>query len=404
MEGDKVPQITWKCSFKEAFHLFTAPVDGHEILPPPYNGLWSGYVSYNALRHFEKIDLSQEELFYVPDFFFTFSDTFIIEDHLNGELSLVLLDTNLSTHSVEEREKAVADELSSVSQKGVYPEEIEENVEIKSHITRSEYLERIRTIQDYIRAGDVYQVNFTYPLSMECTLPSPELFTRYLHKNPVDFSAYLNLDHLEILSISPECFFTLHNNKVRSYPIKGTIGRGKTKEQDTLLRKQLINSEKDRAELSMIVDLIRNDIGKVAELGSVKVKQHASIETFHTLHHLYSLIEGRLGEKSRTELFASMFPGGSITGAPKVRSMELIAELERYKRNVYTGSIGWIGYGTDISLNIAIRTVQRMKNTLYYFVGGGITLDSNPDAEYEETLTKARSFHNIFKKATFSHV
>jgi para-aminobenzoate synthetase component 1 len=236
---------------------------------------------------------------------------------------------------------------------------------------------------------------------METDISSKELFLRYTKKNPVDFAALINRKEQEIISISPECFFLLKNNKVLSFPVKGTIKRGLTQLEDKKLRQQLTTSEKDRAELAMIVDLIRNDIGKIAKPNSVMVKQHASLETFQTLYHLYSVIEGEIDLNKKTELFLSMFPGGSITGAPKIRAMEIISELEEYKREIYTGSIGLIGFSKDINLNIAIRTIQKQKNKMVYFTGGGITIASNEDDEFDETILKSKTFFNIFEKVTF---
>lgn len=385
-------------TFYDALKRIFAPIPGSEEKDSPFGGLWTGFINYNALKYIENVPLPKRGFFNIPDLRMNFSDSFIIKDHLEQETYLLLLDTNLSTRSIEEREKAILEELETTP---AYKPLNNPDVKIRSYISKPDYIKKINIIKEYINSGDIYQANFAYPMSIDCAVDSASLFTQYVKKNPVDFAGFLNFSDIEILSLSPECFFTLYDDTVKSYPIKGTIKRGATPEEDILLRKQLLNSDKDLAELSMIVDLIRNDIGKIADIGSVKVKQHASLETFHTLYHLYSLVQGKITDRSRADLILSMFPGGSVTGTPKVRAMEIISELERYRRDIYTGSIGWAGYWKDMSFNIAIRTIQRKKNRLYYFVGGGIVFDSQPESEFEETLTKAKSFHNIFTNAEF---
>ncbi|HDT11279.1 MAG TPA: anthranilate synthase component I family protein, partial [bacterium] len=248
-----------------------------------------------------------------------------------------------------------------------------------------------------IGEGDVYQVNFTYPIKIETGVPSWYLFYKYLLKNHADYAAFINSKEMEVLSISPECFFRIENGtKVSSYPIKGTIKKEFDIEKNEYLKKELLTSEKDRAELAMIVDLIRNDIGKIANPGSVKVEHHCELMEFPTLFHLYSTVSGTIEKNRQVELFKSLFPGGSITGAPKVSAMKIISQLEEHKRNIYTGAIGFCGINGNSVFNIPIRTVQRKGNTLIYSTGGGITFKSDPEKEFEETLIKTKAFLNIF--------
>ncbi len=385
----------------DALDMLCKPIPGGMQEGSPYSGLWTGYISYDAARHFEYFKLPEHRFFETPDFSFTFSDSYIVIDHFDQSHHLILLETDLSEGTLESRTKDILDAIKQANDMPLFSDLAEDMVQIEAHITKERYLHAMDTIHDYIRRGEFYQVNYTYPLSMHTATPSSTLFLEYTRRNPVDFAAFLNEGDLEFLSISPECFFTLYDSIVKSYPIKGTIRRGATEEEDIALRKELLASDKDMAELSMIVDLIRNDIGRVAEIGSVKVKQHASIETFKTLHHLYSLVQGKV-KGSRAALIRSMFPGGSITGAPKIRAMEVISELEPWRRGIYTGAIGWIGSAKDMAFNIAIRTVQKKGDFCAYFVGGGIVWDSEPEKEFQETLTKARSFHNIFNSAQFS--
>lgn len=387
--GDKMP-------LPDAFRRIFAPIPGSEGANTPFAGVAVGYIAYDACRYLEKITLPEARLIAIPDLVFHFSDTFIIKDHFDQETYLLLLDTDRSTLTAAQREDLIAAEIAALPPVDLFHPFPEGPVTARAHIPKDQYIAAIRKILGYIRAGDVYQVNYAHPISLQSSVDTASLFMQYVEKNPVDFAAYGNYDEMEFLSLSPECFFTLYENVVKSYPIKGTIGRGTDPEQDLRLRKQLLSSEKDLAELSMIVDLIRNDIGKVALPGSVKVKQHASLETFHTLYHLYSVVQGTVDPDDRAGLLTALFPGGSITGTPKVRAMEIISELEPYRRGLYTGSVGWAGYGSDMAFNIAIRTIQKAGDTLYYCAGGGIVADSDPELEYEETLVKTRAFFNIF--------
>ncbi len=389
-----------KTDLKTGLNFLFTPIKGSEKFD--FQGFWTGFFNYNLARQIEPIKLPEKSFFEYPDFSFVFSDTFLLKNHLLNETFLIFLDTNISEETIEQRRIRILNEIEKEKNKKSYlTEKIEGNFVVKSSISKEKYKEKIKKIKDYIFRGDVYQVNFTYPLTMETKISSKELFLRYTKKNPIDFASFINRNELEILSISPECFFILKDNKVLSYPVKGTIKRGSTQSEDKKMRQTLVESEKDRAELAMIVDLIRNDIGKVANPGTVLVKQHASLETFQTLYHLYSAVEGEIDLNKKTELFLSMFPGGSITGAPKIRAMEIISELEEFKREIYTGSIGIIGFSKDIILNIAIRTIQRKNDKMVYFTGGGITIASDEDAEFEETLVKSKTFFNIFEKIKF---
>jgi len=219
-----------------------------------------------------------------------------------------------------------------------------------------------------------------------------ELYLRLRAINPAPFAAFLKFPEFSVVSASPERFlhFDPRTRRVHTRPIKGTRPRGQTPEEDERLAQELLRSEKDRAEHVMIVDLERNDLGRVAETGSVRVREMATLETFPTVFHLTSTVEATLREdKDRVDLLQATFPGGSITGAPKIRAMEIIDELEPTTRGVYTGSIGYFAFDGRMDLNIAIRTLVIKDGVAYFQVGGGIVADSEPEAEYQETLDKA---------------
>jgi len=255
--------------------------------------------------------------------------------------------------------------------------------------TRSEYEADVARVKDYIAAGDCYQVNYAQHFSAEF---QGDPWSAYLHLRkalPSPFSTFLSWDDKALLSLSPERFIKTSGQQVEAKPIKGTITRGISVEEDQEQAIALMNSSKDRAENLMIVDLLRNDLGKSCEAGSIRVPKLFNLESFANVHHLVSTITGRIREDiSALDLLAGCFPGGSITGAPKKRAMEIIAELEKVPRTIYCGSIGYISANGRMDTNIAIRTLLAEKDKLHCWGGGAIVSDSQADSEYLESLAK----------------
>lgn len=250
----------------------------------------------------------------------------------------------------------------------------------------------ISKIKDYLRAGDVYQVNYTLPaeyrLESDCEF---ELFLQLFKSAQPDFGAYIKLNGHHILSLSPENFFTKINSSISSFPIKGTRPVSKNSIQNQILRDELENSIKDRAEHVMIVDLVRNDLGKICEYGSVETINLFNVVSYETIHHMVTEIKGNLRvDINEINIFRALFPGGSITGAPKQRAIEIIAEIEAYSRGIYTGSIGLISASGNMIFNIAIRTLTLKDSWGVYPVGGGIVWDSEASEERKEALDKSR--------------
>lgn len=264
----------------------------------------------------------------------------------------------------------------------------------RSNMTRGEYAQAFECIQAYIRAGDCYQVNLAHRFAAPVSAPvSGDLLSAYRRLrrlNPAPFSAYLKTPFAEVLSSSPERFLALREGRVETKPIKGTRPRGRDPAEDAALMRELAESPKDLAENLMIVDLLRNDLGRVCVPGSVRVPRLFQVQSYATLHHLVSTVRGRLaaGEDAAT-LLRACFPGGSITGAPKIRAMEIIEEVEPHRRGVYSGAIGYLGFDGAMDTNIAIRTLVSSAGTLRFWAGGGIVHDSEVDAEYRETFDKA---------------
>ncbi|PIR54791.1 aminodeoxychorismate synthase, component I [Candidatus Peregrinibacteria bacterium CG10_big_fil_rev_8_21_14_0_10_36_19] len=261
---------------------------------------------------------------------------------------------------------------------------------------RQNYNKSYKKIKDYIKEGDIYQINLTHRLKAKTKRDGKELFTKIIETQNVDHLAYIEGDGFEILSASPEQFIQIKKRNITTTPIKGTRPRGKTEKEDKKLREELENSEKEKAELNMITDLLRNDIGKCCKAGTVRVTKNRIIKEYPAVWHSYSEIVGELSAKyTNIQTLISMLPGGSITGCPKKRAIEIIDELETTRRSVYTGNIGYIKPNHDLEFSIAIRTIIKKKEDLYLQVGGGIVLDSSEKSEFKETLDKAASFMKL---------
>jgi para-aminobenzoate synthetase component I len=292
-----------------------------------------------------------------------------------------------------------------------------DRADLRSNFTRDSYRAMVLRAKQYIAAGDIYQVNLSQRFQCDVDASPSEVYLALRESNPAPYGVYLDIGEAQILSTSPECFLNIHDRHVITRPIKGTRPRGKTATEDVRVAAELLASPKDNAELVMITDLERNDLGRVCEFGSVRVKELVRVESYATVHHLVSTVEGTLRhDVSHVDCVRACFPGGSITGAPKIRAMEIIDELEPHARGVYTGAIGFLGFNGLTHLNIAIRTVvYRAGGTglpavasakaavpacgqLTFHSGGGIVSDSEPDAEYDETFAKAKGILNAIEK------
>ena len=360
----------------------------------PFIGGAVGYISYELGNYMEKLPRTAIDDTNIFDLYFGLYDFVIVIDHQEDKKYIATPDINIEKESIliKEIEYKIKHYKNNYNNIEICNEE---QVLLKSNFEKKEYLESIRKIKDYIRQGDIYQANLTQRFNGKTNISSYELYKKLRTISPAPFAAFLNFKEHQILSNSPERFIKCINNKIETRPIKGTRPRGKNKEEDLKLQEELRNSEKDKAELLMIVDLERNDIGRVSKIGSVKVPELFVIEPYANVSHLVATVTGELEESlDCIDVIKATFPGGSITGAPKIRAMEIIDELEPTQRNVYTGSIGYIGFNGDMDLNIAIRTLIKSNENIYFQVGGGITWDSNPEDEYQETLDKAKSIVN----------
>lgn len=357
----------------------------------PFVGGAVGYISYDIGNYIERLPRTAKDDTGVYDLYFGLYDHVIVIDHLEEKTYIATPDIN------KEKEEKIITEIENIIKNGKKDlnndiVELDNKIKLKSNFTKCEYVKSVEKVQNYIKQGDIYQANLTQRFSGKTNISSYELYKRLRSISPAPFAAFLNFEKYQILSNSPERFIKCIDGNIETRPIKGTRPRGKTKEEDIRLQNELRNSEKDKAELLMIVDLERNDIGKVSTIGTVKVPELFVIEPYANVSHLVATVTGKLkDELDSIDVIKATFPGGSITGAPKIRAMEIIDELEPTQRNVYTGSIGYIGFNGDMDLNIGIRTIIKNDEDVYFQVGGGITWDSNPEEEYQETLDKAQS-------------
>ena len=276
----------------------------------------------------------------------------------------------------------------------------EYRIDIDTQIPNSKYYQKkIQEIKNYLKIGETYQINYSNPIQYKYKKSKFDLYMylRDIAKPPNGI--YLNTGMNEILSLSPEKFFEINNHIIHTYPIKGTINRSPILTKDIQLKTQLMNSEKDKAEHLMIVDLLRNDLGKICEYGSIKVKDLYKVKSFETIHHMETDVYGTLFENIEfKDIIKALFPSGSITGAPKERSMEIIDRVENYNRGIYTGSIGYLSKNGYMNFNVAIRTMYFNDNNGIYPVGGGIVWDSTAESERIEALNKAKIISKLFNK------
>lgn len=360
----------------------------------PFIGGAVGYLSYDLGNYVERLPRTAKDDTNVYDLYFGLYNWVVVVDHLKEKTYIATPDLDIKNE--EKIIYKIENKIKESEIKGIdsicYEEKEVEPIKLFSNFTKLEFEDAVRNVQRYIKQGDIYQANLTQRFNGKTKLSSYELYRDLRRFSPAPFGAFLNFEQNSILSNSPERFIKCTDKKIETRPIKGTRPRGKNVEEDLRLQEELRNSEKDKAELLMIVDLERNDIGRISKIGSVKVPELFVIEPYANVNHLVATVIGELDDKKDcVDAIKATFPGGSITGAPKIRAMEIIDELEPTQRNVYTGSIGYIGFNGDMDLNIAIRTIIKQNEKVYFQVGGGMTWDSNPEDEYQETLDKAQS-------------
>ena len=392
-----------------------------EKLLPDFKGGFIGYFSYDLKNYIENLPKTCIDDLDIPDLCLAyFKNVFAFSHKENCWYYVSSYDENEDFYNYL-NDKKLNEEIFSNFAKKVESElikkikiktnnEITKNiidkyinvkiskVKIFPSIAKKTYLSKLKKAKEYIHNGDIYQMNFTHRFYSKLPIKIKDFYYILRNINSAPFCAYLNFPEVKIASTSPERFLYIKKDKIQTRPIKGTMPRGINKKEEKFFKEKLINSIKDKAELNMIVDLERNDLGRFCKYGSVKVKEHAIIEKYAKVFHLVSTVIGKIRKNTTfSEILKSTFPGGSITGAPKIRAMQIIDELEKYERSVYTGSIGYISVDGIVDLNIAIRTFIIKNNYFYYNAGGGIVEDSVPEQEYAETLQKGLALKQALK-------
>ena len=376
------------------FHVLRELLDAYRLPPQeelPFTGGAVGYLSYDLGRFVERLPCTTLDDIGLPELYLAFYDTVLIIDHVEERAHIVAVEQNLrGRESAQARTDRLLQRLAEKP-----PVDLVASTaagEIACNFTKAEYMRAVQRAKDYITAGDIFQVNLSRRFETKLALPPPELYLRLRDINPAPMAAYLQFDEGAVISASPERFLKVRGRHIETRPIKGTRPRGRTPKEDRALAEELLGSEKDNAELAMIVDLERNDIGRVCSYGSVVVTNPCVLESHPTVHHLVATVEGDLHERhDLVDLLKATFPGGSITGAPKIRAMEIIDELEPTRRSVYTGAVGYLGFDGNADLSIVIRTFLATRGRLYFQAGGGIVADSELEMEYDETTHKARA-------------
>ncbi|TVO75822.1 aminodeoxychorismate synthase component I [Sedimenticola selenatireducens] len=361
----------------------------------PFYGGALGYFSYDLGRHFERLPLLSHDEDCLPEMAVGIYDWVVVVDH--AEQASWLVGAGFDSATDEKWSDLVA-LFSPVDPPCDKSAPLSVISEIESNMPPRQYAEAFQKVQRFIREGDCYQVNLAQRFSVKVKGSPWSAYKQLRELNPAPFSAYLNTPVVQILSSSPERFLKVENGAVETSPIKGTMPRSDDTELDQQQRWRLLSSEKDRAENLMIVDLLRNDLSKACALGSVTVPKLFDVESYATVHHLVSTIRGQLAnDKDAVDLLRGCFPGGSITGAPKLRAMEIIELLEPDRRGVYCGSIGYIGFNGNMDTNIAIRTMIHIDGTMRLWAGGGIVADSVMETEYAETFHKAKAMLQLLQ-------
>ena len=411
---------------------------------PPFRGGWFALLAYDLGREIERMPVRAADDLAFPEMYLAFHETVLAFDHREGRwwasctVPTAVRSRDRERHArrrVEEllgrlpdgagrqeclphRPETVVAQSSGLREPGArekrqrhspYPPLYEggENNSgtladapgdraVRSNFTRTSYEAAVARALEYIAAGDIYQVNLSQRFEAAWKAPARELYAALRTESPARYGVFAHLGNgRAVCSISPELFLSVRGREVTTRPIKGTRPRGRTPEEDERLSRELLASAKDRAELTMIVDLERNDLGRVCEYGSVRVISAGALETHPTVFHRVATVAGILKAGARADgLLRATFPGGSVTGAPKIRAMEIVEELEPTRRGPYCGALGWIGADGDLELNLAIRTalVDEGARKAWYQAGGGIVADSDPAGEYDETLAKAAAF------------
>jgi len=363
----------------------------------PFCGGLVGYIGYETAHAVEDLPDEGRDDLGLPDLAFMVTDEVLVHDHSSGETHMLVTGRAETASAARVDAETRSHELKELIAQAPAAEKVPLDVpfdnNIRAHFTRETYMQAVDRCRRHILAGDVFEICLTHRLETDLSQPPWQLYKRLRSINPAPFASWLHFPNFQVVSASPERFLKLDESRqAESRPIKGTRPRGENPWDDQRLRDELQSSEKDRSENVMIVDLVRNDIGKVAEIGTVQVPELLMVEPYATVFQLVSTITGKLRPNcDGFDLVRACFPGGSMTGAPKIEAMKIIDQIEPVKRGVYSGAIGYFDRSGTLDLSIVIRTIVCKDGKATFGVGGAVVADSDPAQEYQETLDKARA-------------
>jgi len=383
----------------EPLHLLEALIDKYKLPVnadfPDFQGGAAGFISYDYARKIENLPNLAEDDLQIPDLYFYLFDEWAVYDVAEEQVHLMKLSSSDVDLEKRERDWQLAGEKGLKSQKfaeGAATDVVHDVTKLQVSLSADVFEEAVRKVQNYIAQGDVFQVNLSVRQAKELGAEPMQMYEALRSFNPSPYMAFIQSPEFAVVSGSPELLVKKKGQELSTRPIAGTRPRGKDIVEDERLAQELIDNEKERAEHVMLVDLERNDLGRVSKYGTVEVNEFMVIERYSHVMHIVSNVRGVVDENcSNADVVRALFPGGTITGAPKIRTMEIIEELETVRRGLYTGSIGWLGYNGDLELNIVIRTAFIKEEMAYIQAGAGIVIDSIPANEYIESLNKAKA-------------
>ncbi len=375
------------------------PVSPEGVELPRFSGGAVGMISWDWIRFIERIPDDNPDELEAPDLYFVFPETVVVYDNVRHS-AMVIREIAVGEQDdvadcYRRAEEAIAATVSRLREPlppepGPVP--VQRPMEVRRSITREAYREMVKRAKDYIRAGDIFQVVLSQRFQIALQVDPFEFYRQLRRINPSPYLFFLRCEGAVIIGSSPEILVRVESGQIDLRPIAGTRPRGKTPEEDVALEKELLADPKELAEHVMLVDLGRNDVGRVAEIGSVEVNEYASIERYSHVMHIVSNVRGRLRENlDWLDLLRATFPAGTLSGAPKVRAMEIIDELETLRRGPYGGCVGYVDYSGNMDMAITIRTMLVKDDAIHLQSGGGVVADSDPEAEYQESLNKAQA-------------
>lgn len=362
------------------------PVYEAEVEGLPFTGGALGYIGYDAIQAYEPVEAAVRNSLQMPDIHLHLYETIVVYDHVKNDITIISFENKLDEV-----------EAQLFSPDTLFEQEKQQPLQFSSKTDAAMFRAQVEQAKEHIRNGDVFQLVLSQRLTAAYAGDAFQLYRKLRKENPSPYQFFINFEDYAVVGASPESLLTIRNGHMVTNPIAGTRKRGRTEKEDAFLANELMNDEKERAEHQMLVDLSRNDVGRVAEVGSVKIPKYMMIERYQHVMHLVSEVTGELNSAMHPlDALVSCLPAGTVSGAPKVRAMQLIQKFEEERRGVYGGAVGYFGFNGNLDVALAIRTFVVKDDQVHVQAGAGIVYDSDPQAEFEETLHKARSLTEVF--------